>query len=255
MTKDNGKREEAIKNRFVEYLRRTEGLNWATKAQEVPTRNGRKNFDYLLECNERTLALEITTRNDEEESLAHNSQTIMVWNQLCSLVRVDMLQGCTWFETPGSYSMSSTRLKNILKKHGREIASIIEETSSNLGVGEKNAVQTKLGLFVVGRVEGSPGLLSMSTFRGWDEYKLAESEYQENLAALNKVIGRKSEQLDTDADRRVLLISDNAPFGKDLFRDAISECFGQARDDMQNIDEVFIEFSENDFTRVFPHAL
>src|SRR2546422_10058279 len=100
------KREEAIKNRFVEHLKKTEGLCWTTKAQDVPTRNGPKNFDYLLECNDRRLALEITTRNDEQESLAHNSISFTVWHVVCPLIQLENLDGCTRFTTPSSYSMS-----------------------------------------------------------------------------------------------------------------------------------------------------
>ena len=36
-----------------------------------------------------------------------------------------------------------------------------------------------------------------------------------------------------------------------IARDAVLKCFGQTRDDMKNIDEVFIEFCENDFERVY----
>ena len=245
------KREEAIKNRFVEHLKKTEGLCWTTKAQDVPTRHGRKNFDYLLECNHRSLALEITTRNDEAESLAHNSMSLSVWEAIFPLLQLENLSGCTWFSTPSSYSMSSTKLKNILKHHGQEIATAIEELSNALEVGDEKSVQTRLGLIIVGRAEGQPGLLPATTFRGWDEYKLAEAEYQECLAFLEEKTKTKNEQLDADIDRTVLLISDNAPFGRDLFRDAVFEFFSHPHEEMTNIDEVFIEFQKNDFVRVY----
>lgn len=254
MSSRDTKREEAIKNRFVEHLRKTEGLCWTTKAQDVPTRNGRKNFDYLLECNHSSLALEITTRNDDQESLAHNSMSLAVWDSICRLIQLQNLNGCTWFSTPSSFSMSSTKLKSILKHQGREVAAAIEESSNALEVGEEQSLQTRLGLFTVGRVKGQPDLLRPSAFR-WDDCKLAEAEYQECLAFLEERTRVKDEQLDTDADRRVLLISDNAPFGKDLFRDAVFEFFSHPRDEMTNIDEVFIEFQENDFERVYSGRL
>lgn len=248
------KREEAIKDRFIEHVRKTEGMCWTTKAKDVPTRNRRKDFDYLLECNHLHLALEITTRNDEPESLAHNSMSLRVWEAIFPLLQLENLNGCTWFATPSSYSMSSTKLKSILKHHGREIATAIEELSNALEVGEEKSVQTRLGLFIVGRVEGQPGLLPATTFRGWDEYKLAETEFQESLAFLEEKTKTKNEQLDADIDRKVLLISDNAPFGKDLFRDAVFEFFSHPHEEMTNIDEVFIEFQENDFERVYSRS-
>ena len=245
-----GKREEAIKDRFVAYLRATGDLDWRTKALDVPARNGRKNLDYLLQSDNQTLALEITTRNDEQESLAHNSQSIAVWNQLCPLIRADKLGGCTWFRTPNSYPMSSTKVRNIIKQYGEEIARMIEELSFTLRVGDERAVETKLGQFVVGRVEGPPSLLPPMTWRGWD-WKTAEAEYQDSLELLKIMIVAKNEQLDTDADRRILLIVDNAPFGKPQFREAVSDFFNQVHDEMNNIDEVFIEFSENAFEKVY----
>ncbi len=146
--------------------------------------------------------------------------SLRVWEAIFPLLQLENLNGYTWFSTPSSYSMSSTKLKSILKHHGREIATAIEELSNALEVGEEKPVQTRLGLIIVGRAEGQPGLLPATTFRGWDEYKLAEAEYQECLAFLEEKTKAKNEQLDADIDRRVLLISDNAPFGKDLFRDA-----------------------------------
>ncbi len=118
------KREEPIKDRLIEYLRRTEGLNWTTTSRDVPARNARKNFDYLLEGDDRTLALEITTRSDDQESLSHNSLSMLVWNELLTLVGVDRLGGCIWMETPSSYSMSTTKVKAILRTQGRELAEV-----------------------------------------------------------------------------------------------------------------------------------
>lgn len=243
------KREEAIKNRFVEYLRKTEGLNWTTRSQDVPTRNGRKNFDYLLECNGRTLALEITTRNDEQESLSHNSLSNIVWNELCSLVRVDRLGGCIWLRTPNSYSMSTSKVKAILKTQGGELAEIIEKASSTLVVGQQVRLSTQLGFFVLKRIEGQPDLLSTSG-RDW-HWSTAQSRFDEIVAFFERTIEAKNQQLDTEADRRVLVISDNAPFGKDFLPEAAKEFFGEDREDMSNIDEVFIEFRENGFVRVY----
>jgi hypothetical protein len=110
-------------------------------------------------------------------------------------------------------------------------------------------VQTKLGLFNVDRAEGPPSLLPM-TWRGW-EWKLAEAWYQESLALLDGMMRNKNDQLDCDAHRRILLISDNAPFGKPQFREAVSEFVSQYCGEMCNIDEVFVEFSESECRRVY----
>ncbi len=126
----------------------------------------------------------------------------------------------------------------------------IEEVSRALQMGQEKAVQTKLGVLTIGRVEGPPSLLPPTTSRG-SNWGLAETEYQESLALLDGMMRNKDDQLDCDAQRRIMLISDNAPFGKPQFREAVSEFFSQCREEMRNIDEVFVEFSESECRRVY----
>lgn len=244
------KREEPIRDRFVEYLGRTEGLKWETVAEDVPTKDGRKNCDYLLQCNTRTLALEITTRNDEQEALAHNSQSIEVWNHLIPLIRIDNLGGCTYFKTPSSYSMSSAKIRAILRNQGEKIARMIEQASCSIEVNQETLVTTALGPFFVKRVEGTPSLLPPMAWRG-EKWKLAETYYQEGLDFLNSAVTTKDSQLDVNADLKVLGIVDNAPFGKPQFREAVLLFFSKISGAIGNIDRVFIEFHENSFERVY----
>ncbi len=242
------KGEEAIKNRFVEYLRKTEGLNWTTKSEDVPTRNGRKNFDYLLECNGRTLALEITERNDQQKSLSHNSLSIIVWTELLALVRVDRLGGCIWLQTPSSYSISTPKMRAILKTEGGQLAEIIEKASNTLAVGQQVHLPTKLGSLLLERIEGQPDLLPTSD---WDSSGSAQRKFEEIMAFFERTIEAKNQQLDAEADRKVLVISDSAPFGKDFLPEAATEFFSEDRENSSNIDEVFIEFRKNDFPKVY----
>jgi len=44
------KREDGDRDRFVEYLRTTEGVEYTTIAMAVKTRSGNKDFDYLLKA-------------------------------------------------------------------------------------------------------------------------------------------------------------------------------------------------------------
>jgi hypothetical protein len=245
------KKEAPIKNRFVAHLRKTEGLNWTTKSQDVPTRNGRNNFDYLLECDGRALALEITERPGQEKSLSHFSLSIVVWNELLRLVRVEKLGGCILLQTPTSYSISTQKMKAILKKEGRQLAEIIEKASNTLAVGQQVHVLTKLGPcpLMLERIEGPPELSAMSD---WGSSGLAQSKLEEIMASFKRTIEAKNQQLDTEADRRVLVIFDNAPLGKVFLPEAAREFFGEDRQDMSNIDEVFIEFRKNDFRKVYP---
>jgi hypothetical protein len=68
------KREDGDRDRFVEYLKATEGVEYTTISLDVKTRSGDKDFDYLLKSsNGKLLALEVTWLADLPEELATNS--------------------------------------------------------------------------------------------------------------------------------------------------------------------------------------
>jgi hypothetical protein len=144
--------------------------------------------------------------------------------------------------------MSTSKVKAILKTQREGMANIIEEASCTLGVGQQVSVSTALGVFILNRIKGEAGLFPTS---GRERWSPAQSIFEEILAFFERTIEAKNQQLDTEADRRVLVISDNAPFGKDLLLEAAQKFFGENREDISNIDEVFIEFRENDFVRVY----
>jgi hypothetical protein len=55
------KDEDADRDRFIEFLKTTEGTEFVTIAVDVPNKSRQKNFDYLLrESSAKTRALEIT---------------------------------------------------------------------------------------------------------------------------------------------------------------------------------------------------
>lgn len=59
------KREDGDRDRFVEYLKATEGVVYTTIGMDVKTRLGNKDFDYLLKSSSgESLALEVTRLPD-----------------------------------------------------------------------------------------------------------------------------------------------------------------------------------------------
>src|SRR5260370_6035806 len=69
------KKEDGHRDRFIEYLKSTEGMEYRTIAIDVPNRSGKMNFDYLLQADSgATLALEITWLTDKDETAADKSE-------------------------------------------------------------------------------------------------------------------------------------------------------------------------------------
>ncbi len=81
-------------------------------------------------------------------------------------------------------------------------------------------------------------------------WKSADEEYQYVLSCLKQSL-QKSEQLDTDADRRVLLIVNRCWFAEDYLTEAVAEILPVISQMQSNIDEVFVEVKENDFKQVY----
>lgn len=245
-------REEATKDRFVLHLRETEAVDYVTKARDVPAKNLSRNFDRFLESTRGTLALEITGRNNEPQEMGDDKKTGLVWAELERLIQPSTLPGAFCVRAPSTYLMSISKLKNMLKMAGHEVAEAIRETMFSLSVGQNVDLCTRLGPFNVRRLRGSSDLY----FTGAREnYRTAQDRYDEVLLFLERTVRKKNDQLDTDAARRVLLISNEAHFGNAFLLEAAMEFFGAERDDINNIDEVFVEISSNDFRRVYPPAV
>ena len=72
------------------------------------------------------------------------------------------------------------------------------------------------------------------------------------MCCLIKAVEEKNEQLDTVANRKILLIGNNFFFAeKEYFSEAISKIVSSGSVSFHNIDELFVEFKFNDFARVY----
>jgi hypothetical protein len=71
MTMMPAKKEDGDRDRLIEFLKLTEGVEYRTVDVNVLNRPQEKNFDYLLQANSgATLALEITWLTDKDETAA-----------------------------------------------------------------------------------------------------------------------------------------------------------------------------------------
>ena len=239
------KDEEAIKNIFVGFLKETEGNDYEVVGENVPNRNGTKNFDYLLrsQSGETRIAVEITVVSDNEEEFEQRRLKDAVLSCILKIVqaRSDDLPGALVIETPHTFSGA---MRDLTREAESVAAEIIETTDTLTASGEVR-IESSMGPFRVRLSEvGETGVLSSSFGQPtW-------TTHSDDVAAMSRMLGRrltaKNEQLDTTADRRALLIG---RMGGIIDREAIADALEELSGDSPNIQELYICYGDRDIER------
>ncbi len=247
------KKEDGHRDRFIEYLKSTEGMEYRTIAIDVPNRSGKMNFDYLLQADSgATLALEITWLTDKDETAADksehhdfvqdNEKFVKLRQILESLISRDSLR-C---------SISISVPYHVLAK-GQLMTAI-----GGLSVGDSVSVAIDFGGFqTILQIDGIDVGRDVNLYpKGGDRGAVFDENYF--AAKIKNKIPHKNQQLDYRADRRILLFGNAIPmtFNSEITRLAISAAithFIQASPfDVSNIDEIYVDFGINKLERVYP---
>src|SRR6266853_3192365 len=221
VTKD----EEVILNRFVEFLKINKGIEYQKFKQDVPNRNGTKNLDYFLNSSEaQKIALEIKSLNDKPEYLGNSKQFEVVYNELEPLIVSKISSSFLLIHLPYSYPMTMKQLRFKLKAVGQEVAQNVLDTAKELqDIGQEEWILTKLGLIKVEYVSNESGICFTSS---GDRYGTAVDVFNYILSFFQGKISVANEQLDINADSRVLLITNRSPLiPKDMLIEAADEFF------------------------------
>ena len=230
------KREDGDRDRFVEYLRVTEGVAYSTIATDVKTRSGDKDFDYLLRSPfGKSLALEITRLPDLTEELAVISMGEKIHNALEPLIKPEDLSGRFLIQIPPYFFFSMNRLEGILKNRSSVIAEQIKSIANTLSERQTGSAETEVGPFGVRRVGEGCDIIFHGGFRPrWHPYDMRYFP-----EAVGRLIPRKNQQLAYECDRRVLLIRNTCYMAREVeIAEAISDFVSAEADDLTNIDEI-----------------
>ena len=259
------KREDGDRDRFIEYLKTTEGLDYRTIGADVPNRSGKKNFDYLLQASGgETLALEVTWLTDKDETHVDKSEHHDFVRDsekfrkllaiLESLISTKELPCSVWIEVPYQVPFTIQELNSLPADKLASAKNQLMSAVQGLSVGASVSVTTDLGNFQIRGtgVGNDVDFCSIGGHRGgiFDEGYFA--------AKLKNKIPHKNQQLDYQAERRVLLIGNAMPMPSNsrITRLAITAAitnFIQASPlEVSNIDEIYVDFGINEIERVYP---
>lgn len=262
MTK--AKKEDGDRDRFVDYLRVTEGLDYETVDVDVKVPSG-KDFDYLLSASTgESLALEVTWFTDKDETHPDKNQHhdfVRDEEKFERLVRIlDSLiskEGLLCSICIGvSYHMPFT-MKELNCLSAAKLASIKNQLLAvlqSLSEGDSVSVPTDVGNLEISctGVGHDVCFYSIGGIRGG----IFDVEYF--IAKLKGKMPRKNQQLDYKADRRVLLFHNTIsmtwddPIIRLVIITAVTDFTQLSPADMSNIDEIFVDFGINKFERVYP---
>jgi hypothetical protein len=253
------KDEDADRDRFVEFLKKTEGTEYLTIAVDVPNKSGQKDFDYLLtESSGKTIALEVTSLSDKDESgngydfVAAGKRFSQLLRILESLISEPELPCGIRIEVPYHVPLTMKQMKSLSERKLALIKTQLMVVIQNLSVGQSVSVDTEIGSFQIYGVPGKGLILhSVGGHRGgiFDEDYFA--------AKVRDLIPRKNQQLDYAVDRRVLLIGNAIAitFESEITRLAIIAAirnFIQASpQDVTNIDEIYVNSGISKIERVY----
>jgi hypothetical protein len=259
------KKEDADRDRFIEYLRLTEGIEYRTVGVNVPNRTGKKNFDYLLQSGTgETLALEITWLTDKDETHAdknehhdfvRDSEKFKKLLQILeSLISKEDLPRSIFIGVAYHVPFTIQQLNGFPADKLASAKTQLVTAIRGLTAEDSVSVQTDLGNFQIsGRGDGHDlDFHSIGGFRGgvFDEDYFA--------AKIKNKIPHKNEQLDVQADRRILLFGNaiSMTFDSEITRLAISQAitnFIQASPfDVTNIDEIYVDSGIDKLERIYP---
>ena len=145
-------------------------------------------------------------------------------------------------------------------KCGPEIGNQIRRAAGDLRVGEERHLHTPLDEIILEKIDdGTPGSLSFSgesPNEHWGDYEGLNFVRD----ALKRTLKKKNNQLDTQADRRILVISNQLGFRVntnrlwppllELMMKAIRHISETDSAIMSNLDELFFEEEPSKFERV-----
>jgi hypothetical protein len=198
------KREDEDRDRFVEYLQVTEGVTYSTIDVDVKTRSGDKDFDYLLKSSTgESIALEIIWLVDLQEELATNNVGEKLTRAIELHIRPEDLSGSFLIQIPPYFFLSMSKLRDILRNRSAVIAEQLKGITNTLSDRQWISAQTEVGPFVLRRVGEGRNIIFHGGFRPRFGRPYGVHYFPKAVARL---IPKKNQQLNYDADRKVLLI-------------------------------------------------
>jgi hypothetical protein len=243
------KREDGDHDRFVEYLKATEGVVYTTIAMDVKTRSGNKDFDYLLKssCGE-LLALEVTRLPDLPAEMIRIKLEVELVEAVESHIQPENLHGRFLIQSPAYFFASSSKLRGILKNRSALLAEQIIREANTLRDRQSGSAETEVGPFGLKRLgEGHDFMLYGGFAHRWHPYHL---HYFSEV--IGRLIPKKNQQLDYEADRNVLLIRNRCYMARVIeIAQAITEFVSASAADLSNIDEIYVEYETGKLERLY----
>jgi len=257
-----GDHEESVKESFVSFLRANEGISCKTVGRHVSNRTGKANFDFLLLAeNGGSVALEVTQLTREHQELidsAHFDEFVRTVNEYVDQVT---LPGTFMIHAPYGALGSLNEWKVHLQKYGPGVGNQIKQAAEDLQSGGERCLVTALDEIVIEKIDDRiPGSLSFSgesPNEHWGDYQ--GFKFVRDL--LKRILKKKNNQLDTQANRRILMISNQLGFRvntnrlwppvAELVTKAISEINRTDPHLLSNIDEIFFEGELSKFEKVW----
>lgn len=219
------KREDGDRDRFVEYLKTTEGVEYTTIAMVVKTRSGNKDFDYLLKssCGQ-LLALEVTQLPDLPAEMIRTKLEGDLVEAVESHIRPENLHGRFLIQSPAYFFASSSKLRGILKNRSALLAEQITRVANTLMDRQSGSLETEVGPFGVKRLgEGHDYTLHGGFAHRWHAYHM--HYFSEVIARL---IPKKNKQLDYESRQKRIVNTQQMLYGS-RYRDCSSDngfCLG-----------------------------
>ena len=237
--------EEALKDIFLRFVEKTEGNTYEVVGENVSNRTGTKNFDYLLRARNEggTMALEITLVSDNE----HEFEEIRLKDSVLRCIevvvkrRIDELHGAVMIETPHRFYGAMRTLLN----EAECVALKILETAKTMAVDEEAEIGSPIGSFKF-RLVGGGGSGVVFCSVGQPTWATHSSDVDAMTSMLGRRLTNKNQQLDANADRRVILIGRMPGI---IDREAIADALAGLQGEFPNVGELYVCYGDADIMR------
>lgn len=243
--------EEMTRDRFIGFVRASEGLSYEVDDRNVRNLTGPRNFDFLLSNNGETMALELTTLTLGQQDLNDSAHFDEFVRTVGGAVDTAKLSGHFLLHAPYGALWSLNKWRAQLRKYGPEVGDKITRAAKDLRqIGEEQEVRTSLDDYVIEKIAETPGCLwfnGVSPNEHWGDYQ----GFSFVRDTLKRILKKKNKQLDTPANRRILVISNLLridvitnqlrPPLSELVRKAIRQICNTNPLVVSNIDEIFFE--------------
>lgn len=250
------KREEKIKDIFIDYLKKIFNESYVTIGEAVKANNGKKDFEYLLKSDDgNTMALEITSVT--KSSISNRPSKLPLFetffkelldngNGLPSII-FTILEPKVITEK-GESGISDNKIKSILQKKSQSLKDEISREIQKLPLYEKHNITVAEGIYLsVERGMGKNELQfypysSHISIIDFDDDRYEYSEEYKVYEQLKAIIPKKNDSLDYVADRRVLLIGDvRETLGTNkVLKYAMIKFIKEFPSQLTNVDEIFV---------------